>query len=426
VKPVKVLVFPCGSEIGLEVHRSLKYSPHVSLVGGSSVSDHGRFVFEEYYEGFPYVSDPRFVPFIREFVHCHKIDCIYPAMDSVIAVLKPMQGKLACQVVGSAAETTSICSSKKATIQKLEGIVATPKIFNSIQDVDRYPVFLKPDMGYGSRRVKRAETLEEAQVHLGENPDCLIMEYLPGPEYTVDCLSHATGKLLYCAPRLRKRIANGISVSADNGQDGEERFHAMAQVINQNMSFQGAWFFQVKERANGDLVLMEVASRIGGSSGLRRIQGVNLALLSVYIAMGLEPSVVPNPFKMELDRASYGRYKIDIQYDTAYIDLDDTLVVRDKLNLEIVRFIYQCRNEGVRCVLITRHARSVEETLARFRIREVFDEIIHLTKGESKASAIKEKRSLFIDDSFSERMDVANTLRIPVFAPDAVEGLIKF
>jgi hypothetical protein len=172
--------------------------------------------------------------------------------------------------------------------------------------------------------------------------------------------------------------------------DGEKRFKEIARLINKSMAFKGAWFFQVKERINGDLVLMEVASRLGGSSGIRRIQGVNLALLSVYIAMGIEPTLAPNLFKVELDRASYGRYKIDIKYDAAYIDLDDTLVVHDKLNLELVRFIYQCRSEGIRCVLLTRHAKNPEDTLARFRIRDVFDEIIHLTKGESKASAIME------------------------------------
>jgi hypothetical protein len=40
-----VLVFPCGSEIGLEVYRSLKHSIHFNLIGANSVDDHGRVVF---------------------------------------------------------------------------------------------------------------------------------------------------------------------------------------------------------------------------------------------------------------------------------------------------------------------------------------------------------------------------------------------
>ena len=51
-----VLVFPCGSEIGLEIHNSLKYSKDFKLYGGSSVDDHGKFVYENYISGHPYYS----------------------------------------------------------------------------------------------------------------------------------------------------------------------------------------------------------------------------------------------------------------------------------------------------------------------------------------------------------------------------------
>lgn len=36
-----------GSEIGLEIYRSMKFRKHFHLVGGSSVNDHGRFVFDD-------------------------------------------------------------------------------------------------------------------------------------------------------------------------------------------------------------------------------------------------------------------------------------------------------------------------------------------------------------------------------------------
>jgi hypothetical protein len=47
----KILVFPCGSEIGLEIYRAMRYSTHFTLAGASSVDDHGKFVYEEYYGG---------------------------------------------------------------------------------------------------------------------------------------------------------------------------------------------------------------------------------------------------------------------------------------------------------------------------------------------------------------------------------------
>ena len=55
-----ILVFPCGSEIALEIYKSLKYSIHFNLIGASSVEDHGRFVYENYIGNLPYISQERY------------------------------------------------------------------------------------------------------------------------------------------------------------------------------------------------------------------------------------------------------------------------------------------------------------------------------------------------------------------------------
>ena len=64
-----ILVFPCGSEIGLEVYRSLKNSTYFNLIGGSSIDDHGRFVFDNYISGIPYVTDACFIPNMKRIVN---------------------------------------------------------------------------------------------------------------------------------------------------------------------------------------------------------------------------------------------------------------------------------------------------------------------------------------------------------------------
>ena len=52
-----VFIFPCGSEIGLELCKALSHSRLFHVVGGSSTSDHGRFAFADYIEGLPFVDD---------------------------------------------------------------------------------------------------------------------------------------------------------------------------------------------------------------------------------------------------------------------------------------------------------------------------------------------------------------------------------
>ena len=47
-RPINVLVFPCGSEIGLEIHAALRHAKDIRLHGASSVDDHGEFAYRRY------------------------------------------------------------------------------------------------------------------------------------------------------------------------------------------------------------------------------------------------------------------------------------------------------------------------------------------------------------------------------------------
>ena len=83
-----VLVFPCGSEIGLEIHRSLRWSNHVEVLGASSVSsNHGKYVYDNYIEGLPYVEDHHFIDMLNSTISAYDIALLFPAHDSVVLKL---------------------------------------------------------------------------------------------------------------------------------------------------------------------------------------------------------------------------------------------------------------------------------------------------------------------------------------------------
>ena len=65
---IRVLVFPCGSEVGLEIHRSLKYSRHIELYGGNSTDDHGKFVYDKYVGNIPFITDTNFLEHLKKIV----------------------------------------------------------------------------------------------------------------------------------------------------------------------------------------------------------------------------------------------------------------------------------------------------------------------------------------------------------------------
>ena len=425
--PVKkrVLVFPCGSEIGLELHRALSWSTHIEVVGGSSVSsNHGKFVYREYVEDIPYVNDSHFIVKINEVVGANRIDYIYPAHDSVVLKLAEHSKRLQCEVIGSPLETCRICRSKRLTYEILSKDIRVPKIYHPTDEKLDYPIFLKPDVGQGSRGTHIVGSVKETSFYTSEQPGLLMLEYLPGHEYTVECFTDRKRNLLFAGARERMRITNGIVM--DTRSSSDSRFDKMAEIINKKLEFRGAWFFQVKMDSEGEPALLEIAPRTAGGMGLYRNLGVNLALLSVYDRMNLDVDILLNANNLEMDRALISRFHSDISYDHVYLDLDDTLLFRGRVNPWLAVFLYQCFDAGKKVHLLTSHIGDPTPLLRKHRLESLFDSIIHIGKSAKKADCISEHRAIFIDDSFAERMRVHKKLGIPVFAVDAVESLLDW
>lgn len=422
----KILVFPCGSEIGLEIARAFKGIKQVQLVGGSSVSDHGKFVFDYYIGNIPRVDSPEFLEVINQIVDDHEIDYIFPAHDDVVVALANAQSMLHCKVIGSPSHTAKLSRSKAMTYRFFKSIITVPTVY-SVEDLDDdiiYPVFLKPDVGQGSKGTYKAFRKAEVLMYLEKDPTLLILEYLPGEEFTVDCYSDKDGVLQFSGARRRNRILNGISVNTTLVDDHE--IDEIAFLINSNVYFKGAWFFQVKRNRNNKLSLLEIAPRIAGSMALYRMQGVNLPLLSYYCQKGIPCEILQNKMNVELDRALMNRYRVDVSFKHVYVDFDDCIYIDSGVNEMVIQFLFKCLNNGVKIYLITRHKGDIYKTLTRLRIRALFDEIIHIkNRKEKKSDYIRHRDAIFIDDSHLERRDVALRVGLPVFSVDSLECLLN-
>lgn len=426
----KVLVYPCGTEIGLEIFHALRYAKQYELYGGSSTYDHGRFVYERHIDDLPFLTDASSeedVLMFGKLIRSYGIDCIYPAMDGVVTLLSRYRDSLSpIIVVAPSYEATSITRSKRRTYELLAECIPVPKLYNSKEEVETLPVFTKPSVGQGSNGAYKITLREDLDDPALFSQDRLVMEYLPGEEYTVDCFTNQDGKLLYCQGRRRKRIKDGISVNSVFCY--QEDFLGIAERINGKLQQTGAWFFQVREDGRGQLKLLEVASRIAGSSGINRSLSVNLPLLTVDMFAGkqIEDIVVNLGYDTEVDRSLGNVFRLTLAYDNVYMDYDDTVVQDGKVNTEIIKFLYQCINRKKRIVLLTRHeGTDLVQELKDFRLYEVFDEIIHLDRKQSKADYVCSNSSIFIDDSYGERRDVAIRCRIPVFDTCMVECLLE-
>jgi len=423
MKSFRVLVLPGGTEIGLEIHRALRYCKEVELFSaGIDVPNHAPYVFQRHFV-VPAIHQPEWIPALNRLLEQQAIDYIYPAYDDVLMALARHAPELRARVVTSPLETCRITRSKSLTYEHLRDVLPTPRQYRAIADVPGYPVFVKPDAGQGSQRARAVPDRAELESALAHDDSLLILEHLPGPEYTIDCFSDRERGLLFCGGRSRVRTRSGISVTSEPVEDA--RFRARAEAIASRLTFHGAWFFQLKEDAHGELRLLEVAPRIAGAMALHRVMGVNFPLLSLYEQERIPVSILINPAPVRLDRALVNRYEARLDYQEVYVDLDDTLIFKGRVNDELVRFLYQAFNAGKRLVVLTRHAGDPQDTLRRHRLAGLFDEVIHLQHGEPKAGAIRTASAILIDDSFRERQEVQRATGISTFDGSMLELLLS-
>lgn len=417
------MVFPCGSEIGLNIYSSVRYSTYFHLVGGSSIDDHGMFIYKDYIGNIPFITDDNFIPSFKKIIKENKIDAVYPAMDAVITFLKEHEQELGCYVIAPPLETTEICLSKRKTYETFQEVVLTPKVFER-DCINDYPVFVKPNIGYGAIGTKIIFSETSLADFLAEKEDMLILEYLPGEEYTVDCFSDKDGNLLYSAARGRNRVKNGVSINTSFVADQKE-FEEIAQKINEKIEFRGAWFYQVKRNKEGHLCLLEVAARLGGSSLLSRAIGVNLALLTLFDAFDYKVSIQQNKgYSVILDRVLSNNYIYsNLSYSKVYVDYDDCLLLdKTTVNADLVKFLFKSVNEGKKIILLTKHVGELEPELRKYRLSGLFDDIIQIQKEDKKSRYI-DKDAIFFDDSFAERVEVQREVGISVFSPEMVDVL---
>jgi len=424
---VRVLIFPCGAENALELHDALANCVNIEVWGATGEERHGWHVFRNYVSDVPFIQEEGFVSAINQLLRKEKIDVLFPTHDTVADFFANHRDKIECRIIMGDNETVNICREKLRIYRHFEDCPFTPRIYKKLEDVDKYPVFLKPNIGEGGNKARRAQTRVEVAYAIASEPDLLIVEYLPGEELTIDCFTDRHGVLRFVGPRTRSRIFSGISVNSKTVPLTDE-IRAMADEINRRLRFRGLWFFQIKRADDGRFKLMEVCTRAAGTMCVHRQRGVNFALLSVYDAMDMDIEILVNDFSVEVDRALINRFKLGIDYDTIYLDFDDTLICRGEVNCQVLQLLYQAVRQGKAVNLLTRHEGDIHKKLDQVKIHPgLFKTIQKLGWNEEKFKMMPPgERAIFIDNAFAERKKVKSQTGMPVFDVDAVPSLLDW
>ena len=425
-KKFNVLIFPGGTEIGNEIFKSLKGAKEVTLFSASNdVVNHAPYIFENHYE-ISSVNNSKWIDDINLLISKHKINFIFPANPYVIDALIEVRDLIKCELILPSNEVVKLIRLKSTTYKKFKEIIAVPKVYSSTGHIDKYPVFVKPDNGYGSQGTKKVNTPNELKSYF--NSEYVVSEYLDGPEYSVDCFSNINGNLLFSQARTRERIRMGTSMHSNLvSTEQNQRFKKTALAIANSIKITGSWFFQMKEDSNGILKLLEIEPRIAGTMAINRVRGVNFALLSILEYAGISTRILINQNNINIDRCLQNKYDHSIKFNNVYIDLDDTIIINNRINLDMIMFLYQCINDKIPIILITKSTNNdLKAFLTKFKIKQLFDEIIWIKESDKKFKYITLPNSIFIDDSYTQRLEVSKNCKIPTFDPSMIEMLINY
>lgn len=431
---MNILVAPATTGIGKEIAKSLRHAKNIDLFacGFDKLSAEKEGFLNFTYIG-PNQTPETLSSSLVQIIRQNGIEAVYIAHDQWMRDLLSIQIPrfLRSMIVNLPDSQSLRLLSKEETYRSFPIPNLVPRTYGVNAARDHLPVFVKPDIGQGSRRTILIENQQEFSsfVDKFESKATLgyvISEYLPGPEYTVDCFSTEDSKVIYCQGRIRSKTINGISV--ETWRVDIPNVQEWSQKISSQYLLTGSWFFQLKESASGDLKLLEVGLRIAGASGINRLYGVNLSLMDLYQHQGKSISVLNQDYVVmfcQTERPSVIRKKIT----RSYFDFDDTLVTDNQVNDKILSAIFNLNERGISVKVLTRNTSDLTEMLKSLNLDSVVDEVIQVPAMDKKSNYIQSKEPfLFVDDSYRERLDVHNHFSKlgVVLDPSAFENQLIF
>lgn len=114
-------------------------------------------------------------------------------------------------------------------------------------------------------------------------PELLVMEYLPGTEYTVDLLADC-GKTIFCG--CRKSLSMSNSIMLDGIVVQNDTIKDLCKKIVEKLELDGNIGFDIKEDKDGNPLILECNPRITAGISIFKAAGINLPYLAVKKMLG--------------------------------------------------------------------------------------------------------------------------------------------
>lgn len=299
--------------------RCLLRHPSMRLtVGDADPQATGRWLHPDFIQ-LPKADDPSFADQLLDHCNRNHINILMPLVTRELlplALRKKDFEAIGTRVLVSDPESISIANNKARTYEFLQSQgIEVPRFF-TVHTIEEFvhaafelghpqrPFCFKPAESNGSRGVRIVnDALDEVDLLFHHKPyqldisythalsilssrpfpQLLLSDYLPGMEYSVDCLADH-GSVRMAVPRTREKMNNGISIRG-RFEKNEAVISYCTRII-EVLKLHGNIGIQVKCNEEGKPLLLEINPRVQGTIVAALGAGVNLPLLAVWQELG--------------------------------------------------------------------------------------------------------------------------------------------
>ncbi len=380
MKIKKILVYLGDSELGNEILNSLKYCKDIVLFSASEKSLNEHFPFHKKHFKIPLISEENGINALNTIIQEYNIDFIYPSTEKSAIELLEQRELNRTPIISSPLETLLILESKSKFQYLFKNTFYINEKYNN------------------------------------------EMEKCTSKEYIIGCISDRKRGLLYCVgfENLEKNDSHSYIIKLES----KDFFNFCANEILKEIKLFGGWSFILRRESQKTFKLIKITPHFEFLMGIHRLVGVNFPLLSIYEGDRDKFQILSNNYDISY-KGNFKKLNVILNCDYIYVDLDDTLIIKNTLNIQLHEFLKKSHANGKKIILISKHHGDIKKTLQDYKISLVlFENIIHLKDRDEKFQYVKEMNSIFIDDSYHERKKIFDKLKIPIFDICMIDGLI--
>lgn len=243
----RVLIGSCGGLTGIYLSRQFNKNG-CTVIGADSSEDNAALPFLDAFHRLPYADSEGFMNSLIGLLKKERIDYYIPTHSREIEKISEFENSLRAQWSGQFVvcpyETFLKLNSKKNANMAFADIgIPVPEMISdsNVKDAS-FPIFMKPDIGSGSKKACPVETEALYREFRKIYPDACFYRMIRGREFTVDCFYSCSGELISFNQRIRIKSIGGAVVITKN--DNSFDIAPYLAKISRYFTFKGCVNFQ--------------------------------------------------------------------------------------------------------------------------------------------------------------------------------------